>query len=145
MQVFVAGPLYMRGLRKLELYESIARLCDQSGFKAFVPHLHTEPIDKPADPRVVFEQDYEGLRASGLLIAEVTFPSHGVGSELMQAYLQRIPIICIMERGAKISRMVRGNPSVKVLIEYDNTEHCLQNLRRYLVNEVPCISSDTDL
>lgn len=145
MQVFIAGPLHIRGLRKLELYESIARLCEHSGLKAFIPHLHTEPIDKPVDPKVVFEQDFEGLSASDLLIAEVTSPSHGVGCELMQAYIQRIPIICIMERGAKVSRMVRGNPYVKALIEYDNEEHCLQILREYLINRVPYISSGKSL
>lgn len=132
MQVFIAGPLYIEKNRNIILYEKIGELCKSFGYTPFIPHLQTEPIDRPADSRVVFDQDFKGLELSGLLIAEITYPSHGVGSELMQAYLCNIPIVCVIKKGNKTSRMVRGNPSLIKIIEYEDETQCINELRDFL-------------
>ena len=131
-QIFIAGPLYIKNNRKIPLYEKIGNLCDSFGLKPFIPHLHTEPIDEPADSHVVFHQDYIGLESSELIIAEISSASHGVGSELMQAYLSKIPIVCIIEKGKNASRMVRGNPALIRTIEYEDEDLCIKYLRTFL-------------
>ena len=140
MKAIIAGPLLDQENRKLGLYELISNLCNKLQIETFVPHLHTEPIDKPAKPSLVFKQDFEGLKSCHLLIAEVTTPSHGVGCELMQAFYQKIPIICIVKKNTKISRMVRGNPYIKIIIEYKNDEDCLIQLGEALKRIITSLS-----
>ena len=132
MRAFIAGPLLVDVNRNTDFYERIAQACHEAGLETFLPHLETEPFDGPVDPRKVFRQDYQGLQQCDLLIAEVSQPSHGVGSELMQAFFQKIPIVCLCRRDGALSRMVAGNPMVKEMIFYNNEAHCLSELARVL-------------
>jgi hypothetical protein len=136
MQAFIAGPLVNEKTRDLDFYSDIGKLCEKFDIDTFIPHRDTEPVDLPADSELVFEQDFEGLHHSNLIIAEVSNPSHGVGSELMQAYIQKIPIILLVssENSQKLSRMVTGNPMVKSIISYKTKEECLLKLESALKN-----------
>ena len=130
MKAFIAGPLLVDAIRDTDFYERIALTCREQGLETFLPHLETEPFDKPADARQVFRQDYQALQQCDLLIAEVSQPSHGVGSELMQAFFQKIPIVCLCREDGELSRMVAGNPMVKEVILYSHKQDCLQKLVR---------------
>ena len=132
MQAFIAGPLTDEKLRKLEFYIDIADVCKEFGLVTFLPHLQTRAVDEPADAKLVFRLDIDGLKNSQLLIADVSDPSHGVGSELMQANFMKIPIICLAIKGKELSRMVTGNPMVRKIIQYDSQEDCLMKLKEYL-------------
>lgn len=128
MKAFIAGPLIIDASRDIDFYERIAEACHEQGLETFLPHLQTEPFDRPADAKLVFQQDHQGLKQCDLLIAEVSEPSHGVGSELMQAYFQKTPIVCLCRKGKKLSRMVVGNPMVRELIHYSSEQDCLKQL-----------------
>ena len=132
MQAFIAGPLTDEKLRKLDFYIEIAAVCKEIGLETFLPHLQTRAVDKPADEKLVFRLDIDGLKNSHLLIADVSDPSHGVGTELMQANFMKIPIVCLAIKGRELSRMVTGNPMVKEIIRYDSREDCLMKLKEYL-------------
>ena len=133
-QAFIAGPLVEKRCRNLRFYQAIASVCREVGLEPFLPHLQTEAIDKPADASLVFQQDLEGLRKSHILVADVSEPSHGVGSELMQACFQKTPIVCLVSHGEPLSRMVLGNPMVKTVIQYNTQKDCLIRLRKYLLS-----------
>ncbi len=134
MRVFIAGPLTDPSDRRTEFYEAIGELCRSLGLEVFLPHLDTSAVDEPADDRVVFFQDSDGLSGCDLVIAEVTQPAHGVGAELMQAYLQHKPVICLLARGATVSRMISGNPAVEVILRYDHPDEALDELRAHLAS-----------
>lgn len=72
--------------------------------------LTMEPID-------VFKRDVKGIRECDVLVAETSDPSHGVGMEIMLAYLEGKKIICLLKKGAIISRMLLGLPNI-LIIEY---------------------------
>lgn len=128
MKAFIAGPLLVDASRDTDFYQRIAEACHEQGIETFLPHLKTEPFNRPADARLVFQQDHLGLQQCDLLIAEVSEPSHGVGSELMQAYFQETPIVCLCRKGKQLSRMVTGNPMVREVIHYASEQDCLQEL-----------------
>lgn len=72
----------------------------------------------------IFERDLGWLRkvadSKGVLVAEVSVPSHGVGYEIAAArYHFEIPVICLHRpaEGRRCSAMIAGDPGIR-LIEY---------------------------
>ncbi|HEY9741900.1 MAG TPA: XRE family transcriptional regulator [Coleofasciculaceae cyanobacterium] len=114
-------------------YEDIGSLCQEIGFKAYVPHLNTDPIDNPdVTPRQVFETDKHQVSTSDLAIAYLGYPSFGVGMELAYAEINNIPLILLYERGKNISRFPRGIPTVISEIQFSSYEDALARLRSIL-------------
>ena len=65
-----------------------------------------------------------------LLIAEVSFPATGQGIELGWADYAKTPILCIYEKGAKISsslKFITNN-----FIEYGNTEDMINEISNFI-------------
>lgn len=72
----------------------------------------------------IFERDLGWMQrvadAKGVLVAEVSIPSHGVGYEIAAArYRFRVPVICLYRaaEGRRCSAMIAGDPRIR-LIEY---------------------------
>ncbi len=74
----------------------------------------------------------EGLKECDLMIAEVSFPSTGLGIELGWADLYNCDVICIYKKGAKIS------DSLKVISntfhEYETDEELKNTLESLVKN-----------
>ena len=114
-------------------YESIAMLCEEMSFPAYVPHLATDPISHPdVTPRLVFETDKSEVGQANLVIAYIGFPSLGVGMELAYAEVSRIPIILLYEQGKNISRFPRGIPTVIAEIQFQGYSDALVKLKAVL-------------
>lgn len=60
------------------------------------------------DMREVFRMDKAAVESADIIIAEVSYPSHGVGMEVMHAVNLRKPILAIAQEGKKVSRMIQG-------------------------------------
>lgn len=74
-------------------------------FGELIPWYGTGPAD---DVRDIYRYDKAAVEKSDLIIAEVSYPSHGVGMEIMHAIHLGKPIIAIAQEGKKVSRMVLG-------------------------------------
>lgn len=74
-------------------------------FGEIIPWFGTGPVD---DVREIYRYDKGALESSDVVIAEVSYPSHGVGMELMHAIHTGKPIIALAKEGQKVSRMVLG-------------------------------------
>ena len=84
----------------------------------------TEHIGQPnltdsgeeALPRAIHDRDLEWVRASDVVVAEVTTPSLGVGYEIGRATEWRKPVLCLFRTGAQrsLSAMISGSPDVTV-------------------------------
>ena len=63
----------------------------------------------------IYERDTEWIKASDVLIAECTNPSHGVGYELAYAETRNIPVHIFYDKSkANVSAMLNGNTRFKL-------------------------------
>lgn len=89
-----------------------------------------------ATSKAIFERDIYWLKQSNIIIADVNEPSHGVGMEIMYAYIYDIPVIGLIDKKNRpLSRMVEGGPHV-VLIEYVSKEDLMDKLSKYQLEEL---------
>ena len=82
-----------------------------------------------ADPREVFERDLRAIDACDVLVADVSEPSHGVGMEVMYAYLRGKRVVLTARRGSRVSRMLLGLPGA-TFIWYGDLRELWEKLRR---------------
>ena len=111
MYVYVSGALM--GSRDLmtarQNYEFAAECIEDIGHRAYVPHLHTDPVLDPSKtPSQVFETDLRQLKQADLIVAFLDEPSLGVGAELALASEAKIPVLGLHRQGATVSRFVTG-------------------------------------
>jgi len=86
----------------------------------------------------------EVIKTSDAMVAEVSYPSTGLGIEIGWAYVFKVPIISIAMEDAKVSRspeMVSDN-----FIRYSDTKDMIEKLNRVLINcntphgaKAPCL------
>lgn len=133
---YVCGPLTELDLSlqvcvKL-FYTKIANACEEIlGRRAFVPHEHYDPIRhadfSPCD--VDKAERHQIYVNTSLLIVVPIAPSWGGGIEVEMAHRYGIPVLLLCERKklkqGKISRLLRGNPAVQKIIEYDNEANAI--------------------
>lgn len=136
MKIFFAGPL--TDLPNPELtktfYEKLSSVAQKLGYEAFWAYQHgTDPLKNPdVTPQEVNRRDIEELSKNDLLIAYVGLPSTGTGIEIEYAHAHNIPVVLMYEQGKKISRMLRGDPSVKKEIVFTSPDDALVQLETYL-------------
>jgi hypothetical protein len=109
------------------MYRKIVAALEDAGHHVFAGSVTSELIGVEGDPLEsvqIFERDVSLLEEvasrNGLLIAEVSRPSIGVGYEIAAArYRFNIPVICMYRPSftKRCSGMVAGDPSIRV-IEY---------------------------
>lgn len=136
-KVYVSGALtdVKNPLETKALYEKIGLVCEEAGLQAYVPHLHTDPVNNPdITPREVFDKDKHQVSISDLVIAYLGSLSFGVGMELAYAESNKIPIILLYETGKRISRFPRGIPTVIAEIQFNDHEDALNQLKKFLLN-----------
>jgi hypothetical protein len=115
------------GREDLSMYRKIVAALEDAGHHVFAGSVTSELIGVEGDPLEsvqIFERDVSWLEEvasrNGLLIAEVSRPSIGVGYEIAAArYRFNIPVICMYRPSftKRCSGMVAGDPSIRV-IEY---------------------------
>ena len=82
----------------------------------------------------VFDKDKHQVSISDLVIAYLGSLSFGVGMELAYAENNKIPIILLYETGKRISRFPLGIPSVIAIIQFNDHEDALNQLKTVLLN-----------
>ncbi|MCW1296474.1 MAG: nucleoside 2-deoxyribosyltransferase [Candidatus Parvarchaeota archaeon] len=82
----------------------------------------------------IYERDIKWLREADIVVAEVTFPSLGVGYEIAKAEEMEKKIICLFNtrKRKKLSAMIEGNKNI-ILITYKNLEEAFKKLDEYLI------------
>lgn len=83
--------------------------------------------DTDLSPYEVFIRDTSGIKNSDILIAEVSNPSHGVGMEIMLAYLEGKKIIVLHKEEAEVSLLLKGIPGIKI-ITYKNIDELREKI-----------------
>ncbi len=123
---------------------------DQLIYKDIVDHLlalgHDVPTAHLADPDIpsreslaeacsVYERDVSWVKACGLVIAEVSTPSHGVGYEIALALELGKPVLCCYAIGRRVSKMITGNSHEKMkIIAYKSEIDLLTAIDHFLLS-----------
>jgi nucleoside 2-deoxyribosyltransferase len=81
----------------------------------------------------VYARDVGWIRASDVLIAEVSIPSHGVGYEIGFALGAGKPVLALHEQGCKVSKMISGNPDAHLQVKaYRDVQEGIRLMREFL-------------
>jgi nucleoside 2-deoxyribosyltransferase len=123
------------GGREFEaVYQQIVEALTGDGHIIPTSHLaQSESVDKERilSPRDVYERDVKWVEESDVLIAEVSTPSHGVGYEIGYALSIGKPVLCLYQNGVRVSKMITGNPAVRVLA-YGTVTEAISQARKFL-------------
>ena len=124
VKVFVAGRLDQSKLENQKIYEIIAEVCESLGFEVWLPHRDTRKEMKEkfsgAEEIVknLYSFDLEKVKSCDLVIAELTNPSFGVGTELRICDEYDIDVIALAKEDANVSVTIIGNPAIKKFFRY---------------------------
>ena len=72
--------------------------------------------EKDLPPREVFERDSNWVKECEAMVAEVSTPSLGVGYEYGLAVQLGKPVLCVYRSGARLSKMITGNPAPNLTV-----------------------------
>lgn len=125
------------GGREFEsVYQEIVAALLQDGHQIPTAHLVESGVgalEAGIDPLTVYARDVDWIRASDVLIAEVSVPSHGVGYEIGFALELGKPVLCVYQTGRKVSKMITGNPDPNLQVTvYQDAADATQMIRGFL-------------
>ena len=113
-----------------DLTKRLADLILELGFELSSPWV-LSGMDINISPKEVFVRDTMGVKFSDIILAEVSKPSHGVGMEIMLAYMEGKRIILLAKKDVKLSALLEGIKDA-VIIRYEDEEELLEKLRKEL-------------
>ena len=125
------------GGREFEsVYQTITKTLVEDCHEVPTAHLAESgvtAVEAVIDPLEVYTRDVTWIRASDVLIAEVSAPSHGVGYEIGYALGLGKPVLALYEEGRKVSKMISGNPDPNLSVKtYRSPEHAVELVREFL-------------
>ena len=119
------------------VYEAITRALLADGHEIPTAHLAEAGVvddEKVIAPAAVYARDVAWIRASQVLIAEVSVPSHGVGYEIAFALGLGKPVLCLYQQGRAVSKMITGNPDPNLKIaSYQTVDEAVDLARKFWV------------
>jgi len=103
----------------------------------YQPHRHTDPVYHKGmhSAEQIYEIDNKNVLESDLLVHLCQYPSTGSGQELAFAHEALLPIVLIIHADKEASMMIRGIPSFKIEVMYQELDGLKVELRRRL-NEI---------
>ena len=135
MKIYFAGSI--RGGREdQELYGGVIKLLSAYG-EVLTEHIGSEKLTNMGETSIsgseIYVRDMAWLKAADAVVAEVTYPSLGVGYELAQAEEMGKKIICLYRPSPerRLSAMIAGNPKFRV-VEYSDIDEVSKVFKQYL-------------
>jgi len=132
VKVYLAAP--MLGVRKaLPAVRTVAARLAGAGHEILTPHVLDDvlDVDRGLTPEEVYERDVALLEEADVVVAEVSYPSLGVGFEIAYALLRGKRVVALCEEGRlrETSALIRGirDPNFK-LITYRTAEEAAARL-----------------
>lgn len=127
------------GGREFEsVYQALTAAMLADGHEVPTAHLaessviELEGIVAPAE---VYQRDVTWIEHADVLVAEVSVPSHGVGYEIGYALNAGKPVLCLLQQGRKVSKMISGNPHPKLkMVTYLDPGEAARFVRDFLAN-----------
>ncbi len=125
------------GGREFEsVYQLITRALAEDRHEVPTAHLAESgvaSVEAAIDPLEVYTRDTNWIRASDVLIAEISVPSHGVGYEIGYALGLNKPVLALYQQGRRVSKMISGNPDPNLsVVCYESPEQAVVMIRGFL-------------
>jgi len=125
------------GGRKDEvIYQKIVKVLISMGIEVPTEHIAmtgVEKIDGQEEAIDIYRRDIKWIEESDLLVAEVSTPSHGVGYEISYALELGMPVLCLHNKKAVVSKMITGNPHPRLtVLSYSDKQEAEKLLRNHL-------------
>lgn len=125
------------GGREFEsVYQAMVAALVQAGHQVPTAHLAEAGAgerEAVLSPQEVYARDADWIRASDVLIAEVSVPSHGVGYEIGLALGAGKPVLALYQQGRKVSKMISGNPDANLQVKaYREAGEAIQIMHEFL-------------
>ena len=113
-------------------YAEIVRYLVEQGHDVPTAHLASPDLNQPEktiEAEEVYRRDIFWVRSCDALIAEVSTPSHGVGYEIAEAVNQGKPVLCLYQKGARVSKIITGNTEGNYFVlPYANIREMLSHI-----------------
>ncbi len=127
------------GGREFEpVYQDLTAAMLADGHEVPTAHLASPTVlevEAVVSPREVYERDVSWIRNADALIAEVSVPSHGVGYEIGFALSIDKRVLCLLQQGRKVSKMVSGNPDPNLLVcTYRDSQEAVALVRSFIAS-----------
>lgn len=141
--IYISGALTsiseQERIKLRKFYEELGEVCKEYDFESYIPHIYGDPkFLAHLSAAQIDRRDRLAVTQSYLIVAYVGIPSIGVGIEIELANHSNKPVILLYEKERFeqriISRLVRGNPSIKHEIAFLNFEDAKEKLKMYLNN-----------
>ncbi len=125
------------GGREFEaVYQALTAAMLADGHEVPTAHLaettvvELEAVVSPAD---VYQRDVDWIANADALIAEVSVPSHGVGYEIGFALHAGKQVLCLLQQGRKVSKMISGNPDPNLTVQtYKDNQEAIALVRGFI-------------
>ena len=118
------------------MYQAIVAALTEDGHEVPTAHLAESGVtarEAELHPPEVYSRDVAWIRASDVLIAEVSVPSHGVGYEIGFALGLGKRVLALHQEGRKVSKMISGNPDPNLTMKtYQNSKDAVNQIREFL-------------
>ena len=103
-----------------------------TGKRAFVPHEHYDPIRHAnfSPTQVDAAERRQVCELTTILVVVAIAPSWGGGIEVEMAQRSNVPVVIMRPKNKVISRLLRGNPAVVNVIDYDHEADALDLIRK---------------
>ncbi|MEZ0346751.1 MAG: nucleoside 2-deoxyribosyltransferase [Infirmifilum sp.] len=142
-KIYFAAP--MRGVRDaLNESRAILKRLEECGNLILTKHVVEDVLDtdKGLTHQEVFARDVQLLDEADLLIAEVSYPSLGVGFEIAYTLLKGKPVVALVkkDRVEALSSLIRGITwSNFYLIEYSDLREAFEGLGKLGLVKGDCL------
>ena len=123
MKVYITCPVTLTN-KRIDFLPEIQKAVESKGLETFV-------IKAGGTPEEIFDRDYNQIKSSDLIIAEVSEPSHGVGIEIGMSFPLGLKRILLFQKGSVVTKLAQGMPDT-FIVEYEELEDLKNNLNKIL-------------
>ena len=124
------------GRKYLEQYQEIVAILKKLGHLVLSEHIAKENLSQEEKLAAVeiFRREKRNIDFSDGVVAEVTQPSTGVGSEISYALSHEKPVLALFYKESQnlLSPMIAGNPSEHLYHEHYDDDNLEIKLKKYL-------------
>ena len=135
-KIYFAAPM-LGDRRGLDLAREILEGLKNRGHSILTEHVVEEVLDleRGMTPEEIFERDISLMDEADVLVAEVSYPSLGVGFEIAYMLLREKPVLAfaVSERIEKVSALIRGISWKNFVFKsYDSPSEAVEAVEAFL-------------
>lgn len=130
--ILITGSVMGASSDSVKTYEDLVSMIDTDKYKVSSP-LDTMKFIGSDEER--YQRAIMMLGETSMMIAEMSSTSTGQGIELGIAATMNIPVLVIAKEGSKVSGLVKGCPTVKDIVYYEDVKDIKEEINSFIGGE----------